>query len=283
MAMHARQTKAAALVTTEKELGSGEKLSPTVEAVTKALQRIPLLPKSKATLEASRVYAAFGTKLFRSALSEAASNEVDGFSEALESAGHFFTRAQQEKIASWTGVDISAAAREDEDKQEELQEELEAKMAELYQGVKAEQEEEAALAKKQMVRQAADWTGRAAPATPGTTGRYTGRTPSTVNTSKGKGKGKSKGRGVRSFGIASLDEAARIHGLSSSDYHYGQLARISDKKFHFVKEEEGDEGTGVAKRKLGSANAPPPLRLKKGTPTIAPMTPMPAKSARQDI
>jgi len=264
MAMQSRISRSAALAETD---AGGTKLELTVESVTKALQRIPLLPKNKASLERSKVFLAFGAKKFRSALSDAAAAEVDDFSEALDGAAHFFTKQQQDQITAWTGLSISASAGEAE--YDKIEEELDSKLAALSRNVKAELHEGQEAVPSTVQRFRPDWTGRAAPPTPGTVDRY-------VRPAVGfKGKGKGGGKGVRSYGIVSLDGAARLHGGNSQPYHSGQLRAQNEARFHFKQEPEDDHG----KRKAPSVG-PAALRLKKGMPTVAPMTPMPAKKLR---
>jgi len=252
--------KAAALID---EKASNGQLEPSVAAVTKALQRIPLLPKSKAIPETNKVFRVFGLKKFRSAMSEASLAETDAFAEALEGASHQFTEQQQKQIMAWTGLTLTAPPREAAAEQEEPEDQP-ARPAKVTK-VKAELFEEA----KGAARMRPDWMGRAAPTTPGTAGRPGGLAGGRgVGAWAGKGM-KGKGRGVRSYGIASIDESARLHGTGAPEAHYGQLARYTDQKFYFAKEESME---GAAQR--GAKR--PVAMLAKGTPTVAPMTPAPA-------
>lgn len=110
----------------------------------------------------------------------------------------------------------------------------------------------------------------------------------------GKGRGP---RPYRSCGIASLDESARLHGLTPEGFQYGQLARYSDRELHFgAANEQQAENTALAGEEQAEEDgeqdgfgfggchlvrnpkrpfAPPPVRLPKGTPTLAPMCPVP--------
>lgn len=138
-----------------------------------------------------------------------------------------------------------------------------------------------------------DWTGRAAPNTPGAlpmghrpwTQPF--QVPPAVSTawSFGKGaKGKGKGKGprpYRSYGIASLDESARLHGQAHEGFQFGQLARYSDRELRLsiAKAEQPEQDLGISAEEEAAARQPvaPPavLQLPKGTPTLAPMTPAP--------
>eukprot|EP00933_Yihiella_yeosuensis_P024438 TRINITY_DN18941_c2_g1_i1.p1 TRINITY_DN18941_c2_g1~~TRINITY_DN18941_c2_g1_i1.p1 ORF type:complete len:514 (-),score=140.99 TRINITY_DN18941_c2_g1_i1:201-1742(-) len=137
-----------------------------------------------------------------------------------------------------------------------------------------------------------DWKGRAAPNTPAANaarawaysrGGQSWGSKSWTTPQKGLGKGKGKGK-RRAYGIASLDESARIHGNSSEDFTPGQLARYSDQRFREfqakeelggVKTEAGydEDETSGAKRKVSDEASQRLLKMPKGTPTVAPFTP----------
>lgn len=263
LVVHAKQAKAAVLAAQEKSMLNGH-IEPDVESVTDALRRIPLLPEDKATLESSRIFRAFGLKKFRAALSEAAQTEADIFAEVLDTAGHVFTKKQQEQITAWLGLDISAPAREIAAEQAELEDHLDKQLAALETdvgGVVWPRPNTAVKAEdlqndKTVARVKPDWKGRAAPTTPGAPGR-----PWSQDAQRGN---KGKGKGLRAaHGILSLDASARIHGLASRDFGSGQLQRFSERDMLGAKEEV--ENSGDRKRQ----------RFVKGTPTVAPMTPAP--------
>jgi len=157
-----------------------------------------------------------------------------------------------------------------------------------------------------------DWKGRAAPDTPAAAAarswaRQRGMTPWSRPPEphwppKGKGKagkgGKGKGKGPRpqrSFGIASLDTSARLHGTEAmEDFSYGQLKRFTDgpdgrlqllktKQEPGVKAEEA-EATAAGQKRKAAAPQEAKMKFVKGTPTVAPMTPAtPAEVTYDDI
>lgn len=113
-----------------------EQLEPNVIVVTKALQHVSKLTKSKATLESCRVFGILSQKAFRVSLSEASQSESDAFAEALDCAAKFFSKRQQEQITAWTGMKISAAglpAKGAEEEEEDM--DLDERLAELQEEV----------------------------------------------------------------------------------------------------------------------------------------------------
>lgn len=289
-------------------------LEPDVGMVTKALQQIPMLAKSKATLESCRVFRMFGMKKFRNALADSMQAEADDFAEALSAAGRYFSKSQLEQISGWTGLTISAASREDAEDEEEEQDDMDEAQENLDEQLALLQEEidnpelarkrkrEMQLKEAAMARSASagpkavkdarpDLRGRAAPNTPAAAaarqwaasragvrpyGGYGGK----GRGGKGVGWGKGGGRTYRNWGIASLDESARLHGNDPTEFQWNQHARVSDKEARFLKmkaedpeaEDEEEETLQPAKKRTP---APMP-RLQKGIPTLAPMTPAPA-------
>lgn len=115
----------------------------------------------------------------------------------------------------------------------------------------------------------ADWTGRAAPNTPGMQpwGKGYGK--------KGGGKGRQWVAG-RSYGIASLDESLKIHGGGHGAFDFGQLSSIPDASMRVggprIKHEMDETSKVVA----------PPLKRLKGTPTVAPSCPAPGEEATEE-
>lgn len=259
-----------------------------IPEVTLVLQRLVRLPRPRALQEAARAFTAFKVKKFRDAFFDAPQPEADAFAEALDAASKYFTAKQQGLISAWTGLQITAAAADAAEQEEEVEEALDEKLAHLKgetyakkakrRDVKEEDEEEDEG--EHTFRANADWTGRAAPETPAAAGgrqwasagwgQQSGRFAAAF-ANKGKGKGK---RPPRSFGIVSLDESARLHGVKD-EFGYGQLARHSDAQVRYsTKEEQTEPGSGV---KRGASGASAPMaKFKKGTPTVAPMTPGPA-------
>lgn len=182
--------------TTKAAMSGGivEELDPTVPAVTGVLERIPRMSKSKATLESCRVFRVLSQKAFQAAFADSDPFEADAFAEALDGAGAFFTKTQQEQISKWTGMKISATAAAGGDGDMDL----DAQLSELQEEVtdplgarrkkreRAEAAAAAAAAKavkgepeleddeeptpppkptKQPARHHPDWQGRAAPDT----------------------------------------------------------------------------------------------------------------------
>lgn len=262
-------------------------LEPTIESVTEALRRVPMLKGSKATLESCRIFRVFSMKKFRASLADAGQAESDEFAEALDSAGSFFSRTQQAQITEWTGLAITAspedpvvsAAVEDaaggaddfeaDDADAEAADHLAQSLAEL----RGEVAETRFAANADKAARRPDWRGRAAPNTPA------GAHASAWNNSRfGKGapwQSKGQGKGYRppgrSYGIASLDEANRLHGNDGSQFEYGQLMRVSDRQVHVAKKELDDDESPAAKRRATASNVG--VKRPKGTPTIAPMCP----------
>lgn len=269
-------------------------------AVTDILRQIPGLPKNRATLETCRVFRAFGAKKFRTALSEAAQAEAEAFASALEGAAGFFTKTQQEQIIAWTGLSISAAPLHKEEEaasgtDEPLDEgsaedhQLLEQLAELREEVENPQAVAARKRKLDQVKVESQQDrprNRFAPLEevkfgriqPDLRGRPAPDTPSAANAARqwaasrqqpkgfGKGFGKAKGtwRPPRSCGIVSLDESARIHGGFSQAFQFGQHARYPGPLLNVKAETQVGRTSHIA-----------PLTLKKGTPTVAPMTPAP--------
>lgn len=240
----ARQARSAA-VAEAADVSSGEIL-PEVVKVTKALQRVPMLQKGKAVFEAGRIFRVFGMKKFRSALADAEVAETDEFVSAVQATGKFFSGKQQELIKNWLGdLDLPPSVAD---------------------GIEGDQKVSKVLAVK---KEAADWTGRAAPVTPGGVGgRWAGKA--------GKGgvgfKGKGLGKGVRSagHGIISMDGAAALHGMPAASFGQGQLQAFSGKDVSF----EESRGTKRTTPQTSLRN-----KFQKGTPTLAPMTPGPKGAA----
>jgi len=288
-----RVSKAA--VSAAKEMAGDTELTPSMPVVTSALQRLPKMMKSKATLEACKVFRVLSMKQFRAALADATQVETDRFAEALDAAGMFFSKKQQEQVQSWTGLKISAAPGQEAPEDPKEEDELDRKLAELRdevagkpkKGIKEELTEEA--------RVRPDWQGKAAPNTPGgaqmappwTQRRggpgigYGGGFMAEYSRGYGYGKGGSgKGKGKwtnRSYGIASLDESARIHG-SRGSFEHGQLSALPDHQMKVgnIKKElgaDGKEGDETEPKRPASRPAGGALKRPKGMPTLAPMTP----------
>lgn len=258
-----------------------EKLTPTAEllpqvgAVTAALQKLVAASPgpSLAALEASRIFKVFATKAFRTALADAAQGEADIFAESLDAAAGFFTEKQQGQITAWTGLTITAPPAEEMD---------EAEQESLKKTMVKEELNDGAQAKKRP-----DWTGRAAPNTPGGGGRVQARYGFDNAYRGGVGKGGGfKGAGksltgrwgpARSYGIASLDEANRIHGSNDAGIEYGQLRAFPDAKTKVGSVKE--ELPGEAKRKAPAGGGP--LKRPKGSPTVAPICPAQGDDAEE--
>jgi len=266
-------------------------LKPCVKVVTLALRQLRTMAKNKAKVASARIFQVLGESAFRSSLAAATAEQSDAFAQALDAAAASFTKEQQEKIAAWTGIemtgefaDANPAEAEDEGnhRQEDLDDnEMAKQLAELKSEVqdrskgiaaakrrrlglpaKEEPAQEEEEEKEETVRRRPDWTGKAAPDTPAA------RTPPWLLKGKGKGKGKHP-RTFRSLGIASLDESARLHGNRSEPFHHNQQALISDRDVHLSRSKDGAEDEETSGRRPAQA----PLRLPKGTPTIAPMCP----------
>merc|ERR1712137_315026 len=269
----------------------------------------PLLSKSKATLESCRIFRILSMKAFRAALSDTAQTEADSFAEALESAAMFFSEKQQEQIMAWTGLTIAFSASENaaadnlNQKLTDLKHQLEER-----ERVKTEFYEDTGMLVTRSARNRPDWKGRAAPATPATESARqwaASRTwsqpaqqapppprnrpvyPTGLQARKasgGKGRGKLPGR---SFGIASLDHSAALHGQASGQFYYGQLERMDDRELGVrvtakqeVEDAEGDgveaeEWPNISAKRAAPATEHHPLKRPKGTPTVAPTTPGP--------
>lgn len=134
-------------------------------------------------------------------------------------------------------------------------------------------------------RRRPDWSGRAAPNMPADGGRarYGSHGPqspswglmsykagsSYAGGKKGSGKKGGHKGGPRSYGIASLDESAKLHG-SRGGYDYGQLSAMPDAqmKVGSVKTEQDEEHAKRRASAMGSV-----LKRPKGTPTVAPLCP----------
>lgn len=290
-------------------------VEPEIISVTKALRLMPRLPKSKATVEGAKILRLFSLKKFRAALANAEQAETDAFAEALDSAAGCFSAQQQKQITAWTGLTITVPPIEEsfeddmmgakaEFPQEEMTEEIDG-LDEKLAALKDEVENPAAAgARKKRPRPSVkneffdpsgetansaqagartrpDWTARAAPDTPAASARqwvanrgggnrpwYRPDGKSFQPWSAGKGNGKGKGpRSYRSMGIVSLDESSRLHhGGDSKRFAFGQHAQYSDQQVHLGAQDEGeDDGSWGAKA----------LKLPKGMPTLAPMTPAP--------
>merc|ERR1719401_1252703 len=93
-------------------------------------------------------------------------------------------------------------------------------------------------------------------------------------------------KGWRSQGIASLDEASRLHG-TPGDYSWGQTAAMPDSQqgLQFTNQEVNDESGAPAedgeweaagrsyKRQGGPSDDHGGLKRPKGRPTVAPLCP----------
>jgi len=285
-----------------------------VEVVTKALERLPLLSKSKATLESCRIFRILSMKAFRAALSDTAQTEADSFAEALESAAMFFSEKQQEQIMAWTGLTIAFSASENaaadnlNQKLTDLKHQLEER-----QSVKTEFYEDTGGLVTRSARNRPDWKGRAAPPTPATAESArqwaASRTwsqptnpqppprnrpvyPQARKASGGKGRGKLPGR---SFGIASLDHSAALHGQASDQFYYGQLERMNDHALGVrvtAKQEvedvdgeglEAEEWPNMSAKRAAPATEQHQLKRPKGTPTVAPTTPGPVFNEEEEL
>merc|ERR1719215_619208 len=199
-------------------------LEPTIASVTEALRRVPLLKGSKATLESCRIFRVFSMKKFRASLADAGQMESDKFAEALDAAGSFFSRTQQAQITDWTGLTITASPEEtavapaDEDAGDDDFDagEADASLAQSLAELRGEVSGQRFAANADKAARRPDWRGRAAPNTPAGThastwanSRFGGQNAAPW---QGKGKGKGNRPPGRSYGIASLDEANRLHG-----------------------------------------------------------------------
>jgi D-Tyr-tRNAtyr deacylase len=210
------------------DIVTAEPLSPTVPSMIDALRR---LSRSGDTLEAARILQTLSMKALQDALNRCDQEYRERFKAALFAAASNFNPRQCQQISEWTGVALNSGGGQ--------------RMVKVELG------------------RAADWTGRAAPDTPGAAQAW-----------KGKG-GKGKGwKGLRSaprsvHGIASLDEANRLHGGTGGNFEHGQLMRVTDKSVHFSKAEP-DDTPGEKRSQPAGSNFTKRL---KGTPTIAPMCP----------
>jgi D-tyrosyl-tRNA(Tyr) deacylase len=258
-----------------------ESLEPSVSCVTDALLKLPTLSGAKATLESCRVFRAMSTKKFRFELGDASQEEADSFAEALDEAAGCFNERQQKQISTWTGLVITAPPREllgaDDGKSE-----LDEKLRELHGEVTGKDISAADVAKARRP----DLVGRAAPNTPFMRTVRPGAAPWRqagygvgARPSGGKGVGLRKPPG-RSWGIASLDEAERLHGEAQEAHHF-RYAQHSTEEFERVYDPTVPGGRIVKQEvpEVGKRTAPIPqidtLKRLKGTPTVAPMTPAP--------
>lgn len=264
----------------EKLAAPAAELLPEVAAVSAALQRLVDSPhrvagSALATLEACRIYRVFAMRKFRDALAAAEQSEADVLAEALDASAGLFSRKQQEQITAWTGLAITAPPAEEHEAAAELPHQPE---------IKEEQYQTTAPARRRP-----DLAGRAAPNTPASArvqqGRYGGKPQQQqpqswgltsyragAGYSGGKGKkggGKGKGKGMRSYGIASLDESVRLHGGARGGYEHGQLSALPDANMKVGRvKEEGDDDAKRRGPALGGV-----LKRPKGTPTVAPLCP----------
>jgi len=262
-------------------------LEPTITSVTEALRRVPSFKGSKATLESCRIFRVFSMKKFRASLADAGQMESDEFAEALDGAGSFFSRTQQAQITDWTGLTITASldestaapaaedAGDDDFEADEADAEAADSLAQSLAELRGEVSGQRFAANADKAARRPDWRGRAAPNTPAGNHANTWANSRFGQNAPWQGKGKGKGNRPpgRSYGIASLDEANRLHGNDGSAYEYGQLMRVSDKNVHVAKKELDDDDAGAgAKRRAPTSNGSG-FKRPKGTPTIAPMCP----------
>jgi len=265
-------------------------LEPTIASVTAALCRVPSLKGSKATLESCRIFRVFSMKKFRASLADAGQTESDDFAEALDAAGSFFSRTQQAQITDWTGLAITASPEEaaaapaaedagdDDFEADEADAEAADGLAQSLAELRGEVSGQRFAANADKAARRPDWRGRAAPNTPAGThastwanSRFGGQNAAPW---QGKGKGKGNRPPGRSYGIASLDEANRLHGNDGSAYEYGQLMRVSDKNVHVAKKElDDDDVAGAGAKRRAPTSTGGGFKRPKGTPTIAPMCP----------
>lgn len=183
---------------------------------------------------------------------------------------------------------VAPASSSKQGKQTNLKEQTapaEEKSKRKFSAIKQEQHDEADQAESEVPtpRKRPDWTGRAAPNTPAdgrTQARYgsqsflpSSQQPLRVGVGYKGGK-KGKGKGVRSYGIASLDESARLHG-SYGGYDYGQLSALPDAKMTVGARQVKEELDEEAKRRAPAAGGV--LKRPKGTPTVAPLCPAQAE------
>lgn len=168
-------------------------LEPDLLSMSRALQRLALMPKSKAFLESVRIFRVFSQKRFRTLLAEAVQAETDAFAESLESAARFFSQKQLEQIMNWTGLTITSTGTpgddfeepdpEDDLLAERLAAEAEAEAAAAAAAKPAFGKRRMPMVKEEfyedtmaaptgrlgqvgMARTRPDWKGRAAPDTP---------------------------------------------------------------------------------------------------------------------
>lgn len=255
---------------TLKPLTPAAELLPEVGAVGAALLRLSSMDGAKATLEACRIYRVLSMKKFHAALGAASQAEADRFARHLDAAAGSFTQKQQESIMAWTNLTITAMPAEEGDDDAAPPEEPPTRSM-----IKQEMHEA-----HPAQRRRPDWTGRAAPNTPADGGRarYGAQTPPwglmSYKAGGKKGGGKGKWGGPRSYGIASLDESARLHG-SRGGYEFGQLSALPDAhmKVGSVKREEEELNDGKRKGQALGAG----LKRPKGTPTVAPLCPAQAE------
>lgn len=275
-------------------------LKPELRAVTTVLQSIPTSSRSKAVLDATRAFNAISSEDFRSSLVENSQYEVGLFAEALEQAARFFTPSQRQRIVDWTGLSIShealtmdAAWEEDEmagdqetaDPTAEEDDELAKQLAELkgevtdrYKGISA--------AKRRRIedntggaRARPDWNGQAAPETPAAiaarawAARRAGVKPPQPVTAPWQATGgvRRPAPQRRSWGIASLDTSSRLHGKGAGGFGKGQLSQHQDV-------EQFSDGRSNGGQTMQNKQQ---IRLPKGLPTVAPMTPAPKPNAAE--
>jgi len=279
-------------------------LKPELSTVTRTLQNLAThsLSRSKALLDSARAFNAINSEAFRSSLAESAQYQVDAFAAALEQAARFFTASQRQRIMAWTGMTFSNEAlaadlEADEEGAEQEpdadagvspdEEELKKQLAELrgevddrFKGISAAKRRRIEDGTGGAARSRPDWNGRAAPETPAAiaarawAARRAGvRGPQPPTTAPWANAAAGRAAPVRrSWGIASLDTSSRLHGKGAGGFAKGQLSQHADTE-QFQEGKMG--GGGYAKQQK------PGLRLPKGLPTVAPMTPAPTRSAAE--
>jgi len=286
------------------KLGSdSQPLAPELDAVTQTLQNIMMSSRSKAMLDASRAFKAINSEAFQSSLAESPQNLVDAFIAALEQAAGFFTLLQRQRIVEWTGLSLpdevlSAEMAPDQEEQAGGQnpdvdpgaddDDLDQQLAELK-GEVTDRSKGISAAKRRRIedtpgaaaaRARPDWNGQAAPETPAAiaarawAARRAGirpQPPTNAPWQPTTGASRHPPPQRRSWGIASLDTSSMLHGKSAGGFGFGQLSQHADTE-QFADAKNGNGQTQHRK---------PQIRLAKGLPTVAPMTPAHNRNAAE--
>jgi len=270
-----------------------------LSTVTRTLQNITVSSRSKAMLEAARAFNAIISDEFRTSLAEDAQSQVDRFAEALEKAAGFFTPSQRQRIVDMTGLTMSndalntemafddneeagdenqgpASAMPEDDLDKQLRE-LKGEVDDRFKGISAAKRRR--IEDSSTTRARPDWNGQAAPETPAAiaarawAARRAGvRAPQPPATAPWQQPmaGRRAPPQRRSWGIASLDTSSRLHGKGAGGFAHGQLSQHADTEYF----SEAKDGAQAPQGKQH-------IRLPKGLPTVAPMTPAPRRNAAE--